>query len=165
MASSLVCALDGLEDLLVTSPTFMSAVNLPTEQQVRDERIMWEALTDENDKLLSVLPAAALLEADHRWDLVSHGPGLETGASGTVTLLLAKPATDPRSLKKSRRTFTDWAATIVDEIMDQVATGNYYQFSGCNLNQRAVRPPKAERSVPGEDWWWCSYDFRWGFDE
>ena len=165
MASSLVSAIDGLEDLLVASTTFMGSIDLPTEQRVRDERIMLEALTDENDKLISKLPAAALLEADHAWSMLSHGPGIETGASGTITLLLAKPTTDARVLKKARREFTNWASTIVDEIMDQVATGNYYQFAGATLNQRAVRPPRAERSVPGEDWWWCSYDFRWGFDE
>lgn len=165
MSSSLIYALDGLEDLLVASTTFMNAVGLPTEQEVRDKRIFLEALMDDDDKLVSTLPAAAILESDHRWSPLSQGLGIQTGASGSILLMLARTAFYRDNHKKSRRDFVLWSSKIVDEMMLLVAAGNHYQFSAANLSQKAVRPPRKDRSNPKDDWWWCSYEFLFGFDD
>lgn len=162
MATSLTAAIDGLEDLLIASTTFKSSFDLSSEQAIRDQRIMLEAITDENDNLLSELPAAAILEDDHRYSLIAHGPGLELAAAGSVMLLMAKNVTFSDNDKKSRHDFTEWSSQIVDEIVALIAEGNHYPFSSVSLGQRAVRPPRKKRT---QDFWWCSYRFGFSIDE
>ncbi len=166
--SSLTAAIDGLEDLLIASATFLGSFTAEglTEQQIRDTRIFLEALTNESDDLICKLPAAAILEGDHRYSLLSHGPGLQSGASGSIKLLLARAAEYRDDHKQSRRDFVGWSTQIVDEIMTQVMDGDtWYQFASAQIMQVAVRPPKKDRADARDDWWWCSYEFMFGFDE
>ena len=163
MASSLTAAICGLEDLLIASATFRSSIPLATDQEVRDKRIFLEALTDEQDNLIpDKLPAAAIVETEHQWSPLSRGPGLNTGAGGSINLLLARTPEHEREPKRSRLEFCTWSSQIIDEIMQLVAEGDHYEFSGVTLSQRATRPPLQDQT---QDYWWCSYDFRFSFDE
>ena len=166
--SSLTKAIDGLEDLLIGSATFLASFveDELSEAQIRDQRIHLEAIMDDEDKFLCKLPAVAILETEHMWELFSHGPGLQLGAGGSINLLLARPANFRSSHKQSRRDFVGWASKIIDEIAVLTADGDtWYQFANMSVIQTAVRPPKAMRADATNDYWWCQYQFDFGFDE
>lgn len=165
MTTSLLAALDGLEDLLAASEAFTGSIDLPTEGDIREKRIFWEAIHDEEGEILTELPAAAIVEGEHSYQLFAHGEGLQLGAAGSIRLMLAAAATHADNHKQSRRAFLAWSTQIVDEIALLIAEGNHYQFSGVTLAQRAVRSPKKDRTGGAEDFWWCSYEFSFGLDE
>lgn len=146
--------LQSVEDWLVSGATWQATFDgtesrnlcywAANESALRDDWTMFR-------------PYAVIALANHSYRLVSEGPCSGLLANGLIVLYLTRNATYPDSMKDSYTDFTNWAGTILGEMVE--TTPPHVNALELRLIQRVMPAAREEAEY---DFWEIEYGVSYG---
>jgi hypothetical protein len=155
----LVSMLDGIDELLAASPTFMAACDLdetdPADRaQAIATRIHWDYFDDE--EAVPNQTHAIVVDDSGNYESTGEDESLHLQAGErSVILLLSRPSLPTADHDAAKLDFANWATDVIEEIAANCGAA-YYPFESIQRLGPPARTPRMHRR-PGLDFWWVRY--------
>lgn len=171
MANSLGDALRGLALQVATSATFqarLAAADVAAAQQ----KIFYDAalIAEPLETLARLRPFALVIADEHGYEQFAEGLGIETGALGSLLIVLSDNVRGGLDHSASYLDFCDFCGGVLDDVAalngsaydagTGPGSGAYFPWRSCELLHRPMRSPREEQTA-GHDYWWAAYRFVW----
>lgn len=159
-ASSLLVALESLEDLLANCISFQVRLGVASAVEAK-ERIHFDLFEDTERLLAAERPFAIIKEESWQHAQIGQGAGIELDADGAILVMLTDNARHQSDHKESKREFARWAARVFDEMAEGSGVDGNFPFTSRTLHTAPQRTPREARGQ-GHDLWEIASLFRYG---